>query len=144
MIRFTEDLKKNVRLYKEFQIGYPANNQFEKIVYFKDWLIGDFVCSFFPEVKKDYDIGDEVYYISSHTLCYATIRHLSQYYAKLNIGIWVERTSLVPYKWWILKKNCRLAILEFCKCAKRLRIYYDVRNIISKMIWESRLDYVWL
>ena len=128
----------------EYYIGYPTNNKFENIVYSKDNLVGDIVCSVFPEVKNDYDIGDEVYYISSHTLCYARISHLSQHYAKLNKGIWVERTSLVPYKWWLLKKNCRLAILEFCKCAKRLRMCRDVRNIISKLIWDSRLDYAWL
>jgi hypothetical protein len=128
---------------------FPIDNTFtkfdtkQKLSKFKGYFEKCFYITIQPEIR-DFSTGDPVYYISGDILYYGIIKHESKYFVKFKDGIWTEKTKLVPYKWWELKTKCRLAILEFCKCSKRMLICRDVRNIISKLIWDSRNDYIWL
>jgi hypothetical protein len=128
---------------------FPIDNTFSKFnesfTSISNLYIGQklFYITIKPEIR-DYNIGDPAYFIDRDVLFYGIIKHMSIYYVKFENGTWTGKGNLVPYKWWLLKKNCKLAILEFCKCSKRLQICRDVRNIISKLIWDSRNDYIWL
>jgi hypothetical protein len=127
---------------------FPIDNTFSKFdttltTKYNRYFVSDFYITTKPEIRN-YNVGDPVYYIRGDVLRYGIIKHMSIYYVKFSNGIWADKIHLVPYKWWELKTKCRLAILEFCKCSKRIQICRDVRNIISKMIWDSRNDYIWL
>lgn len=52
--------------------------------------------------------------------------------------------NLLPYKWWELLENCKLAFIEVSKCLLKLNICKDMRIYIAKWIWETRNDYIWL
>ena len=51
--------------------------------------------------------------------------------------------ELLPYKWWILYENCKLAVMEISKCLLKCKIYNDVRLLIAKEVWNTRNDYSW-
>lgn len=51
--------------------------------------------------------------------------------------------QLLPYKWWILYENCKLAVMEISKCLLKSKIYKDVRLLITKAVWNTRNDYSW-
>lgn len=102
----------------------------------------------FPnDIKHDYQVDDDVYVWLNSQLVKAvvTLVRLDRFHVKTynHRHVVSFAKDLVPFNWWILHEKCRLALLEFCKCAKRVGIYRDVRNIIARFIWETRNDYIW-
>lgn len=96
-------------------------------------------------LKKSYEIGDKVYFqgLIHHMLNVGKItrKEENMYF----IGCYKYGTSneFIPYKWYILHKNCRNAIREWLLISRRLCIYKDVRKLIASYIWELRNEYEW-
>lgn len=95
-------------------------------------------------IKKSYNVGDEVYYVYLFMLKYSTVAmKLNNDLYQLNNGRLMYFTELLPYNWYILHSKCRLAIKAWLLCAKNMQIYKDLRILIASYIWELRNEYEW-
>lgn len=95
--------------------------------------------------KEQYEIGDKVYYqtYSNNIFHIGTIeRKREDRYIVNNIHSRMAE-QLLPYHYYILHSNCRLAIHWWLLCAKRCGIYKDIRKLIGSYIWRLRNEYEW-
>lgn len=97
------------------------------------------------DVRKNYNLQDKVYYLKLGYLKYGVISvlHMDNYYTMFENDDVVSGDTIIPSNWFILRKNCLSTIHETSKCLLRLRIYKDLRVLITKYIWESRNDEEW-
>lgn len=125
----------------------------------EEYITDDTFCWYFDfklnklptksNVRKNYKIGDKVYFIDDDKLYYGEISGVlaeNLYYinySNVNTSMLVPKDIIIPSDWWILHERCTSAIHETSKCLLRLRIYKDLRVLIAKYIWESRNDEEW-
>ncbi len=92
----------------------------------------DVIVTSIPKmIKHDYNDGDYVY------------RFIEGYLRKISFHKNHNDEVILPYKWWILYENCKLAVMEISKCLLKSKIYKDVRLLIAKEVWNTRNDYLW-
>lgn len=90
------------------------------------------ITSIPKNVNHDYQEGDFVYRFSGDCLIKVIYKNNMK-----------RPEELLPYKWWILYENCKLAVMEISKCLLKSKIYKDVRLLIAKEVWNTRNDYLW-
>lgn len=102
-----------------------------------------------PNSLSKYVNGDLAYFISFSNITPVRIESYEngKYKAKCltsNLRLCIYPENLLPYKWWELLKNCKLAFMEVSKCLLKLNICKDMRVYIANWIWETRNDYLWI
>lgn len=99
-------------------------------------------------VRKKYKKDDKIYWVGagSGNLYYGEIFKKitdTSYVTKSCEFLHYNVDFIIPTNWWILHRNCKLAIYETSKCLLRLGIYKDLRVLLMKYIWETRNDEEW-
>ena len=99
-------------------------------------------------VRKKYKKDDKIYWLGplSGNLYYGEICGITDiaYKLKSSNDLLIDNIDfIIPSNWWILHRNCKLAIYETSKCLVRLGIYKDLRILLMKYIWETRNDEEW-
>jgi len=112
-----------------------------------------FEISRFPNksnVRKRYFIDDKVYCVSDGVLKFGTIRskyrenrYVVKFDENFNIDL-IPEHLIIPSNWFLLHERCKIGMYETYKCLLRLNIYFDLRILIAKYIWETRNDEEWV
>ncbi len=100
-------------------------------------------------VRKRYFPDDKVYCVKDGVLKFGTIRskyrenrYVVKFDENFNIDL-IPEHLIIPSNWFLLHERCKIGMYETYKCLLRLKIYYDVRILIAKYVWETRNDEEW-
>ena len=99
-------------------------------------------------LREHYNIGDRVYIaIFNSVLIYGIIEYKKDngfyvLYFK-NAKSFRPANQIIPYNYYLLHANCRLAIKQWLFVSRRLNVCKDLRKLIASYIWNLRNEYEW-
>lgn len=112
-------------------------NWFGKLLEFKEYLTFINILESFVYLKKD-DIN--LVYIGRHMRRKVEFNLIFQLFAKPAVVL-LSENSASAYKTQMIR--CRKAVDAWTLVGLRFRVVKDIRNLIAKLIWESRNEEIY-
>lgn len=141
-----DDFFKNIYL-NPCTFEYIENNSIRSFKDFGNFYFSDITLPTIENIRKCYQLGDIVYTVTAHQFVKGKIiKKIGNAYTIEDVyEMYRTRIAhqLFPYNWHILHINCRKAIEAWLYCSRRLKIYLNLRKLISVYIWELRNEYEW-